>query len=290
MKNYFFFFVLVFGTLTFAQTETESSNWKNTGKASLLFNQATFSNWVLGGDNNVALNFLADYTLNYKKDVWTWDTTFLVDYGLAKTSGSEFYKKTSDRFELQSLLGKRFAKLWSYSVLFGFRTPFSNGYDYGTDTNGNEIRTKKASFLSPAYLQLGLGLSWKEHDNLWVNFAPLSPRLTFVSKSFTEKLANDETYFGVEKGKTSRLEFGGSANAFWLAKLFENVMLEQRLGVYSNYLDNPENIDLDYQATLNMKVNKYLSANIILHLIYDDNAVKALQVREVFGIGVNVGF
>ena len=236
------------------------------------------------------MNFLADYSLNYKKDVWTWDTTFLVDYGLAKTSGSEFYKKTSDRFELQSLLGKRFAKLWSYSIFSGFKTPFSNGYTYSNDANGKEIRVKKASFLSPAYLQLGLGLSWKEHDNLWLNISPLSPRLTFVSKVFTENLAADETYFGVEKGKTSRLEFGGSANAFWLTNLFENVSLEQRLGLYSNYLDNPQNVDLDYQATLNMKVNKYISANIIMHLIYDDNAIQDLQIREVFGIGFNMGF
>lgn len=290
MKNYFFF-LLVCGTLTFAQTEPKLSNWKNTGKASLLFNQVTFSNWVLGGDNNVALNFLADYTLNYKKDVWTWDTTFLADYGLAKTSESEFYKKTSDRFELQSLLGKRFAKLWSYSAFLGFKTPFSNGYDYGTDANGKEIRTKKASFLSPAYLQLSLGLSWKEHDNLWLNFAPLSPRFTFVGKSFTQNLAVNETYFGVEKGKTSRLElFSGSLNTFWLANLFENVTLEQRLGLFSNYLEKAKNVDLDYQSTLNMKVNKYLSANIIVHIIYDDDAVKALQVREVFGVGLNVGF
>lgn len=287
MKNYFFF-VLFCGTLAFAQTE--SPNWKNTGKASLLFNQATFSNWVLGGDDNVALNFLADYTLNYKKDIWTWDTTFLIDYGLAKTSGSEFYKKTSDRFELQSLLGKRFAKLWSYSLFMGFKTPFSNGYDYTTNAKGNEIRTKKASFLSPAYLQLGLGLSWKEHDNLWINISPLSPRFTFISNTFTKNLAEGETYFGVEKGKSSRLEFGSSANAFWLAKLFENVTLEQRLGLFSNYLEKAKNVDFDYQATMNMKVNKYLSANVIVHLIYDDDAVKNLQVREVFGIGVNVGF
>lgn len=279
---------LLCATLTFAQNETETKHWSKNGNASLLFNQATFSNWVLGGEDNISLNFLANYTFNYKKEVWTWDTTFLVDYGLAKTSGSRFYKKTSDRFEVQSLLGKRFSKLWSYSAFFGFKTPFSKGYLYSTDTNGNEIRIKKSAFLSPAYLQLGLGLSWKEHDNLWMNISPFSPRYTLVSKSFTENLAAGETYFGVEKGESSRLELGGALNAFWLTNLFENVNLEQRLGLYSNYLDKPQNVDLDYQATLNMKVNKNISANVILHLVYDDNAVQDLQVREVFGIGVNM--
>ncbi len=287
MKNYLWM-LLFCGILSFAQEPLETSNWKKSGNASLLFNQATFSNWVLGGENNVSLNFLADYTLNYKKDTWTWDTTFLLDYGLAKTSGSSFYKKTSDRFEIQSLLGKQFAKLWSYSAFLGFKTPFSKGYDYSTDTNGKEIRIEKSSFLSPAYLQLGFGLSWKEHDNLWVNFAPISPRFTFVSKTFTQNLAPDTTYFGVEKGKSSRLEFGGAINAFWLTELLKNVRFEQRLGLFSNYLDKPKNVDLDYQATLNMEVNKNLSANIIVQLVYDDNAVQELQVREVFGIGIQM--
>jgi hypothetical protein len=287
MKTYLWM-LLFCGIFSFAQTDTKNTNWTKSGNASLLFNQASFSNWVLGGENNVSLNFLADYTLNYKKDVWNWDTTFLVDYGLAKTSGSRYYKKTSDRFEVQSLLGKRFSKLWSYSAFLGFRTPFSNGYDYSFDANGDEIRTKKSEIFSPAYLQLGLGVSWKEHDNLWINISPVSPRFTFVSKTFTESLAADETYFGVEKGKSSRLEFGAALNAFWLHTLIENVTFEQRLGLYSNYLDSPENVDLDYQAALNMKVNKNISTNVILHLVYDDNAVQDLQVRQVFGIGVNM--
>jgi hypothetical protein len=39
-----------------------------------------------------------------------------------------------------------------------------------------------------------------------------------------------------------------------------------------------------------MKINRYLSANIALQTIYDDNAIKAVQVREVFGLGANYGF
>lgn len=121
-----------------------------------------------------------------------------------------------------------------------------------------------------------------------MNIAPLSPRITFVNKSFTQDLGADTTYFGVEKGKTSRLELGGSLNAYWLSNLFKNVEFEQRLGLYTNYLDTPKNIDVDYQASLNMNVNKNISANVIVHLLYDDNAVKDLQVRQVFGIGVQM--
>ena len=287
MKNYLWI-PLFFGTLIFAQTEESINNWNKSGKASLLFNQATFSNWVLGGEDNVSLNFIADYTFNYKKETWTWDTTFLLDYGFAKNSGSSFYKKTSDRFEIQSLLGKRFAKLWSYSAFLGFKTPITNGYAYSIDENGDESRIKTAGLLSPAYLQFGLGVSWKETDNLWVNIAPISPRITFVNKTFTEKLSANESYFGVDQGKSSRFELGPSINGYWLCAVFENVTLEHRLGLYTNYFEKIKNVDLDYQATLNLKVNKHISANVIVHLLYDDNAVQELQVREVFGVGIQM--
>ena len=59
------------------------------------------------------------------------------------------------------------------------------------------------------------------------------------------------------------------------------------LALYSNYLENPGNIDINYSANVNMKVNEWLSANLIFQAIYDDNAVGAFQVREVFGLGLN---
>ena len=64
--------------------------------------------------------------------------------------------------------------------------------------------------------------------------------------------------------------------------------LEQRLGLYSDYLDKAENVDLDYQIAAELKVNEYISTNLILQLVYDDNAIQRLQVREVFGVGVRM--
>jgi hypothetical protein len=62
----------------------------------------------------------------------------------------------------------------------------------------------------------------------------------------------------------------------------DNVLL-----LYSNYLDKPGNVDINYSAAVNMKVNEWLSANLIFQAIYDDNAVGAFQIREVFGLGLN---
>ena len=69
-----------------------------------------------------------------------------------------------------------------------------------------------------------------------------------------------------------------------------NVSFENILSLYSNYLDKPQNIDIDYTANLVMTINKYLTANFTFQAIYDDNAAKAFQIREVLGLGVTYKF
>ena len=70
----------------------------------------------------------------------------------------------------------------------------------------------------------------------------------------------------------------------------ENVTMENILNLYSNYLEDPQNVDVDYTMNLIMKINSSLSANFTFQTIYDDNAFEGFQVREVFGLGINYGF
>ena len=37
-----------------------------------------------------------------------------------------------------------------------------------------------------------------------------------------------------------------------------------------------------------MKVNQYISTNLIFQFVYDDNEIKRVQVREVLGLGLNI--
>lgn len=262
--------------------------WSYSGKASLLFNQAAFNQWASGGVNNVSLGFTVDYEIHYKENGWSWDTKSSGSYGLSYIEGDKFLKKTNDRLEINSLLGKEFSNTWSYSTILNFKSQIARGYRFGTDEAGEETRNLRTHFFSPAYLQFGVGSYWKKSTDLWLNIAPFTQRITFVSRQFTQDLADDKAYFGVSKGSNHLFELGASITGVYKFEAVENVFIENRLALYTDYLGEPENIDFDYSLTATMKVNAFISTQLEIQLVYDDNAVQALQSREVFGVGVSL--
>jgi hypothetical protein len=260
-------------------TKDTTKLWTKKGNISLLFNQSSYNKqWLGGGTSNIAGNFGLNYDFNYKKVAVVWDNKFILAYGLSKIRGNEKTAKTDDRLELNSLWGKKAKGDWYYSLFFNFKTQMDSGSDKDDLTISH--------FFSPAYFQFGPGMLWKKSNNLSVNFSPATAKLILVHKHFTDFGPS----FGVLQGDNSRFEFGASISAIYKFNVMANVSIENRLNLYSNYLDNPQNVDIDYQMNLVMKINKYLSANVVLRTIYDDNSIQAVQVSEVFGLGVNYGF
>ena len=276
----------------FSQSNDIPEKWKNSGNAIFLVNQSSFSNWTSGGQSSISGTLKIDYNFNYSDNGWDWDTKVISNFGLNKISGSDFLKKTDDRIEINSVLGKKFNNdiigRWSYSSFFNFQTQFAKGYRFGRDANGNPNRTEKSRFFSPATVQLGVGMYWKKSKDLWVNVAPMTGKLILVNRRFTENLNENQTYFGVKKGGNSRFELGASIRSYYKSEIFENVTMENRLSLYSDYLDRPQNIDFDCTFNFIMKVNQYVSTNLIFQFVYDDNEIRRVQVREVLGVGLNI--
>lgn len=273
------------------QDSTKVGKWKKKGVVSFLFNQSNFNNWAAGGENSVSGNLSVNYDLNYKSKIWAWDNKILASYGLVKTENSEYEKKTDDRFEINSLLGKKAVGQWFYSAFLNFRTQFANGYVYGTDVDGKEARVENTNFLSPGYLTNGVGMLWKKNSNVNINIAPITSKITFVDNYYTSIPGYvDGSYFGVGSRKSTRFEFGFYTSGYYKFNLMQNVSVENTLNLYSNYLEKPENVDVDYQMNLVMKINKFLSTNLSVQTVYDDNAFAGLQTRQVFGVGINYGF
>ena len=263
--------------------EAPAPRWTKGGNASLMFSQAAFNHdWTGGGTNNVAASLAVSYAFNYKKDKWAWDNNVFVDYGITKLEGDDYSRKTTDRFEVNSVLGYQLNNpQWYYSFFLNFKTQMTDGYK-----NESTGRTLINQMLSPGYLQFGPGMLWKKSDNLKVNLAPATSKITTAKSRWTET----GPFYGVEQGKNIRYELGFYLNGYAKFTVMDNVSFENILSLYSNYLDKPQNVDLDYTANIVMTINKYLSANFTFQAIYDDDAAKAFQIREVLGLGVNYKF
>ena len=266
----------------------KDSLWTKRGNVAVLLNQTGFSDWVGGGTNNFSGTIKFDYEWEYRNKGWDWLSNVESAFGLAKYKNAPFARKIDDRILIQSIVGKEFTRNLSFSAFFNFTSQIGNGYKYQKDDDNNEIRELTTRIFSPAYFQIGSGFLWKKDEKLWVNYSPIASRLILVSKKFTDGLSENESYFGVSPNKSSRYELGANLTFHSEGSLLENVNYKQDLKLFSNYLEDASNIDLDYLAQIEINVNPLLSTQLIFQLIYDDNAVSRLQVREVFGVGVQL--
>ena len=289
MKKILFIFFIVLSVNLFSQeSTTRDSLFTTKGNVALLLNQTGFSDWVGGGTNNFSGTIKFDYEWEYTNLGWNWLTNFESAYGLAKFKNAPFARKIDDRVLIQSIIGKEFTKNLSFSAFFNFTSQIGKGYKYKKDSENNEIRELKTQAFSPAYFQIGSGFLWKKSEKLWLNYSPIASRLILVNKRFTENLTDNEKYFGVAKNKSSRYELGANLTFHSEGSIFENVNYRQDLKLFSNYLEDASNIDLDYLVQIDFDINPLLSTQLIFQLIYDDNAISRLQVREVFGIGAQL--
>lgn len=271
---------------------------KNIG---LILTQTAFVNWNAGGDNSVAGIANATIEFNYKQDRLFWNNTIIGRYGLNKKE-SAGVRKTDDLFEIISVFGHRRSEdsQWYNSARFNFRTQFASGYKYSGTERGDAI----SNFFAPAYLFVGIGSQYTSKDKKYRFYiSPITNKTTLV---FNQRLANLGA-FGVEKavyvndvlvkkGKRSKMEFGTLFTGEWNQEIMDNILMNNKLILYSDYLNKYGNIDFDWEMRLDLKVNKYVKANIGTHILYDDdvkdeeNTGPKIQLKQLLGVGLTYSF
>ncbi|PLW92182.1 MAG: hypothetical protein C0592_12105 [Marinilabiliales bacterium] len=281
--------------------------WKTGGMFSLAFSQVSLSNWAAGGENSFSGNTMINIYANYKKGKISLDNNLDFGYGIMK-QGEQEVRKTDDKIDLTSKFGRKLSKNAYIAALLNFKTQAMPGYDYPNDS------VEISRFLAPGYLLFAAGYDYKKGDWLSLFFAPVTGKLTIVND---QVLANAGA-FGVDPieydptdsttilsyGKKSRMEFGGYFKGMFSKDIMENVKLSTKLELFSNYVNNPLNIDIFWENTINMKVNKYISLTLSTTLIYDDDIKIDIkdsegnvigkgprtQFKEVFGLGFSYKF
>lgn len=313
MKNFgILLFSLFFCALSFGQiTEKEADllavrtdsldGWKNGGFIALNISQVGLTNWAGGGQSSIALNGMVSLFANLKIGNSTWDNSIDLGYGILRQGriaelGDGVFVKTDDKIDLVSKYGKKASEKWYYAGLINFNTQSTPGYSYPNDS------VAISRFMAPAYLLGAIGMDYKPNPAFTAFISPFTMKATFVNDDSlayagaygVEKATFDDLGNVIDPGKKFRMEYGGYVRLSYKKTFMENITITSKLSLFSNYANNPQNIDINWENLLELKVNKFISATVSTHLIYDDdidikdidgNTGPRTQFKEVIGVG-----
>lgn len=284
--------------------------WTQKNKATFDLSEVAFVNWNAGGSNSISGLVGIRSEANYKDKYFFWTNNVSTRYGINKQEGREL-RKTDDLFEINSNIGFKPNEKsnWFYSAKLNFRTQLTNGYKY-PDTDNPISR-----LMAPGYLFFGGGMEYgKDIDELSFYFSPITLKATFV---LDEDLANAGA-FGVtpavfdadgniiREGEHTRQEVGILLTNSYKMDVAENVTMTHQVNLYTDYINNFGNVDMDWRVDFNFKVNSFMRATFGSHLKYDDDvktkkpsadvegefdeAGAKIQWKQFLGIGFAVDF
>ncbi|MFV8368496.1 DUF3078 domain-containing protein [Flavobacterium sp. LB2R40] len=283
------------------------SHWTKKNSLAFDISEVAFVNWSAGGTSSISGLFKGKFHRVYNRSNYIWANELLIRYGLNKQERTEV-RKTDDAIQLNSTFGYRQDTLsnWYHSAKFNFNTQFTNGYAY---PNTEKAISKP---FAPAYIFMGIGAENVNKEKKRTFY--ISP-FTFKTTLVLDQTLANQGAFGVPKatydldgnllieGEKSKMELGILATGHIKKEIFKNIHLENRLSLYSDYVNRFGNIDVDYDLQVELVVNQYVKANIGAHVIYDDDIKSKreiagiqvtegpkMQVRQAIGVGIEYVF
>jgi hypothetical protein len=269
--------------------DTATKTWKKGGIYGINLSQGSLNNWAAGGDDfSISINSILSLYAFYKKDRHSWDNTLDFNIGYVRTT-SLGSRKNDDRIDILSKYGYALTPKMNLAGLFNFRSQLFKGYTYPEN-----VKTFASAFLSPAYILVSPGLDWKPNADFSWFISPATMRIIIVK----DDTLSAKGLYGVDPGEHMETEVGAFMSLNYLKEFNKIVSYKGRLDLFSNYQENPQNIDLYFTNILNVKLSKVLSATWGVDMIYDDDVKlfgptgkgARLQLKSLVGIGLLVKF
>lgn len=275
------------------------TRWNHKGVFGINLSQSSYTNWASGGQSSINGMGLLNYELNYVNENFSWHNTLNTALGYNFFDFKKKPIKTDDKLELSSMAGLKASEHFNYSAELSFRSQFARGFDYSVDST-----QYISKFMAPAYITLGVGMEWTPNEYFSIYLSPVSGRMTIVSDDYLASIGafgvNELDKFDTivhSKIDKIRYEFGARFIAKVNYPITKDIIIGSKLELFSNYLNHPERVDVDWQNLLVLKVNDWLNANLATHLIYDydtpfydENNERIIgskvQFKEVLSIGL----
>jgi hypothetical protein len=262
--------------------------WTLKGDAYLQFLQNYVSdNWYKGGESNYSAVGIVNFEANFdNQQGFKWDNKLEMKLGFqtSPTDTVHKFKTNNDLLRYTGKLGVQASKRWYYTLQVLAYTQFMRGYKANKEFTYSD-------FMSPLNLNVGLGMDYKleamkKRLTGTVNLSPISVNYRYVDRD------NLVTSFGIDEDKHHKTDVGSqiTANATWV---INNVVTwKSRLYFFTSY----KRTEAEWENTFELKVSKYITANIFLFPRFDDSSktrdedLGFFQFKEYSSLGFAYNF
>jgi len=271
-----------------------TSVWTYDATGKLSGSQAAYKEWQEGGLNSLSFTASISGTAQRETPPWTQTHDLRIGFGLVTSEDDdpeEPIRKAEDQIRIESNVryaGEGFFRVFEPTVNMRLRTQFAKGFDYtenpfppGHPFAGREPPVQTSAFFAPAFLTESLGLTYSPRD--WY-----SVRVGGAAKQTVVQDETLRTLYDVDPNDALRSEGGIELAGTVDREIFENVRYESNANVFFSFNQVEDPPDVLWEHYVTMQVNSWLSADLEVVALFDQNTSGALQLKEVISIGATI--
>lgn len=261
--------------------------WTLRGSFSTQFMQYYVSdNWYKGGEDHISMlanfNFEANYD-NKRKLTFTNKLETKLGFQTSPSDTYHKFKTNADLLRLTDKLGVKAWHHWDYTLMLQSWTQFYKAYQ----ANSANVTS---DFMSPFEAVLSAGMDYKlqkKRVNFTATLSPVAANFKYCDRTALV------TKHGITEGKHHKIDLGSTITVNMTLKFCEQVNWVTRLYAFYDYHDH---LKAEWENTINLKINKYLSTKLFLYPRFDNNVKKKneddsyLQFNEYLSVGLDLNF
>ena len=246
------------------------------------FTQANYVDWAEGGEDALSYVLLLLGGVSEDRTHDKWKVAGFVGFGQTKI-GSEDIRISANEIAAEGEYNYKLPKKFSAYAAAGFRSALVTGYDYS-----EEPKIEKASFNDPGYYSLSLGAAYdiKPKPTFFRTRLGLGFKYTTAQTHFEFGYADDPDTPGLDKDK---LETGIDSVTELDAQISDNLTYVSKLALFSRFQDL-DVWDVRWDNKVKAQINKYLSTQFELVLLFDKDVSGRLQRYNVLSLGITYTF
>lgn len=302
-------------------TQEQPEGWESGAGLGLDFAQLLQINPRQGaGQNRVGFGGAINTFAKYRKDKLAWDNLATWQFGIQRlgsgiiAQGSQEqripFQKAIDDLRFNSKVGYQLSETskFFYAADVSFLTQLTPTYQGSETYPGNFLSDVSgednllSSFFNPGTLNLSAGIDYKPNANFSLYYSPIGAKFIFVPNDDIAALGVHGNPVEGDRDPNTGLyrEFDNTFSALGqtLRANYTNKFLNEKgtitssLLLFSNYLEKPQNIDVDWNNELAFTIIAGLQAAVTVNIFYDDDVLVQItdwdQPNGINGVGKRV--